>query len=99
MIFPIGPKDKWESDLQRLSRAALVEVVVEMQWRLQLCSGSFDREQMTELLDRGKKYGRWANDHALHQRFMADPEAAIDRSIRRLKAAKAAARRKKRRAA
>lgn len=93
-MIGIGPKDKWQYDLEKLSRAALVEAVIEMQHFLSIYShGSYDREGMVEILARCKQYGKWANQAARHQRFISDPEGEIDRSIRRLKAAKKAARR------
>ena len=96
-MIGIGPKDKWQHDLHKLSRAALVEAVIEMQALLSSYSyGNYDREDITELLYRCKQYGKWANQAARHQRFISDPEAEIDRSIRRLKAAKKAVRTKKR---
>jgi hypothetical protein len=97
MFLPIGPKEKWEADLQKMSRAALVEVVVEMQWRLALHYGGFGQECMAEILERCKKYGRWANQAARHQRFIDNPDKVIDQEIRRLQARKKAARRNKRR--
>ena len=99
MFAIIGPKEKWEADLQKMSRAALVEVVVEMQWRLDLRYGDFGQEPMTELLERCKRYGRWKNEAARHQRFIDNPDKVIDQQIRRLQARKRAARLNKRRTA
>jgi hypothetical protein len=96
VIFGIGPKEKWHSDLEKLSRAALVEIVLRMQFRLLLLGGSFAAEEMAELIEHCKKMGRWANEAAAFQRYLADPKKAIDQTIRRMKAAKAAARRRKR---
>ena len=93
-MIGIGPKEKWQSDLQKLNRAALVEAVTELQFIRHI-----DGEEMVDLLARAKKYGKWANEMARYQRICADPERAIDQQIRRLKAKKAAARRKKRVAA
>jgi hypothetical protein len=96
-MIGIGPKDKWEYYLEKLSRAALIETVIEMQFFMRACGhASYDREGMVEVLARCKKYGKWTSDAARHQRWRDDPESEIDRNIRRLKAAKKAARTKKR---
>ena len=94
-MIGIGPKDKWQYDLEKMSRAALVATVGELQWRLSFYCGRFDRDTMTTILDQCKKYGRWDNDAARHRRFMADPAKATEEFIRRQKSAKAAARRRK----
>ena len=95
MIGFHGPKDKWEYDLEKMSRAALVATGGELQWRLAIYRESFDRDTMSEILDRCKLWGRWDNLSARHARFMADPAKATEQFIRRQKSAKAAARRRK----
>lgn len=94
-MIGIGPKDKWEYDLRKMSRAALVAVVDELHWRVAIYGGEFGRDTMSTILSQCKLYGRWDNQAAKHARFMADPAKATDQFIRRQKSAKAAARRRK----
>lgn len=98
-MIGIGPMDKWEHDLEKMSRAALVALVTDLHFRLHLYHPIFDRDAMTKLTDEAKQHGRWLNSHARYQKFKADPDKAIAQSIRRSKAAKKAARRNKRRVA
>lgn len=88
MVF--GPKDKWQHDIERMSRAALVNMVDEL-----LFARTPDREVMEKLIARCKKYGRWDNQAASYQRFQADPLKAVAESIRRKNAAKKAAKLRK----
>jgi hypothetical protein len=98
MMFPIGPKEKWEHDVSKMCRAALVVLVTDMQWRLALYDQYFNTEKMVSMIALAKKYGRWDNAEARHAKFMADPDKAIKQTMRRRKAAKRASRQSKRRA-
>lgn len=103
-MIGIGPKEKWEHNLSKLSRAALVILVTDLQWRLRLYSSSFDsssfdNEKMISLIDQAKKYGRWDNAEARYAKFLADPDKAIKQQMRRSRAAKRARRQAKRRTA
>jgi len=97
MMFAIGPKEKWEHDVSKMCRAALVVLVTDMQWRMALYDQYFNTEKMVSMIDMAKKYGRWDNAAARYAKFMADPDKAVKQWERRSKAAKKAARHAKRR--
>lgn len=89
-MIVFGPKDKWQHDIERMIRAALVNMIDELLW-----ARTPDREFMENLIARSKKYGRWDNRDASYQRFKADPLKAVAEDIRRRNAAKKAAKRRK----
>lgn len=90
MILVFGPKDKWQHDIERMSRAALVNMIDELLWARRP-----DREFMEKLIARSRTFGQFDNLVARRERFTANPLKAVQESIRRKNAAKTAARRRK----
>ena len=89
-MIGIGPIDKWQHDLEKLSRHALIELALELTFFRN------DRDALADMVARNKRFGRFRSGHERYVRFIADPEKAIATAIRRSKAAKKAAKRKKR---
>ena len=82
--------------MDRLSRYALLSLVRAL---LRIMSWHFFvdlTELLPELIVDAKENGRYLSASARHERFMRDPDAYIDQKVRRIRAAKRSARRRKR---
>jgi hypothetical protein len=99
-MIGIGPVEKWEHDLRKLDRAALVHVAQELHFHLRIYRRAHFYEpdfDIDMLIHRARIYGRHDNVLARTERYQADPEKYLDQMARRTKSAKAAARRRKKR--
>ncbi len=92
--FGIGPQEKWQNDLSKLSKDALICVVKELAF-----IGRYNSERLVEMIASNKTIGRSISASRRYHAFVADPDKAIEQSLRRQLSAKVAARRKKRRTA
>jgi hypothetical protein len=86
----IGPKDRWEVELEKVSRSGLVALA-----KVLLLSRSAGRKESLEWALWSRKIGRQADLATRIERFLDDPRADTQRSMRRSTAAKKAARRRK----
>lgn len=93
-----GPMDKWECDLEKMSRDALV-LMVRSQRRMLIFLGiKMDTEEMAESIRLCKKYGRLVSLTRRTRAWIDNPDREMVKAIRRQKSAKAAARRRKKEA-
>ncbi len=90
-----GPKDRWEYELERLGRSSLVCVVQRLLFSHSCFFGPLDREHLSKVIAEAKKEGRWENSHRRWERFQADPEGEIEKTLRRQRSAKTSVRRRK----
>lgn len=86
-----GPKDRWQTELEKVSRSGLLHLVHSLAF-----VHCITRDDMVKAARSAKTAGSADDAHKAYMRFMADPGKAIDESIRRARAAKKAARRRKR---
>lgn len=88
-----GPLDLWETEIEKLSHSGLVHMVKSMHTLLPFHR---DRGDMLASVRSARKIGRSIDACHRYDKFKADPDAAIAASVRRQRAAKKAARRRKR---
>lgn len=91
-----GPKDQWQAELEKLSRFGLIALTESLKWHLDAIVGGLQRDSLLKAVRGAKRAGRLDALHADHVRYFADPEKWLDEKVRRSKAAKKAARRRKR---
>jgi hypothetical protein len=91
-----GPKEQWQAEMQRVNKYGLLAFICTLMDHLDALTGGINRESLLESVRHSKKWGKWDAEHAEHIRFMRDPDKFFDEKIRRIKAAKKAARRRKR---
>jgi hypothetical protein len=97
MLWPgyEGPKEQWQAEMERLNRFGLRAFAEALLIHFEFVGIRLNPQSLMETVGKSKKYGRFDAAHVRHQRFMADPHKYINESIRRSKAAKKAARRRK----
>lgn len=98
MLWPgyEGPKERWHAELLCMNRYGLVCFVESLMVHFEVIGIRLNRDSLLKTVRDSKKNGKFDAAHQRHLRFMADPNKAIDDSIRRRRAAKKAARRRKR---
>ena len=94
-MFGEGPKTRWEYDLERLGRNALIYIVRCLIFTHCLLNDRVDHKDLLMLMTEAKKHGRLADSVARIRRYNADPDREVEAYYRRQKSAKAAARRRK----
>jgi hypothetical protein len=91
-----GPKEQWQAELQNVNKLGLLSFIDILMVYLDVWSGGMDRASLLKTVRLSKQYGEWDAAEKRHERYMADPEKVLDEMIRRSRAAKKAARRRKR---
>ena len=76
------PENRWEYELRKLSKAALLHLVDNMLFIHRLLDW-FDEAKMLERIRHAKKLGRSDNACSSYDRWKADPEAAYRAQRRR----------------
>ncbi len=92
MILPgyIGPLEKWQVELRKASKSGILE---RLEWLIFVFN--ITPEKCLAIAKEAKKEGRWIDHHNAHLKFMQNPSAALEASVKRSKAAKKAARKRK----
>ena len=94
--FEEGPRERWQAEMEKLDREALLVLTRSLLSTLRyLGLGSHIG---LDDIRAAKKQGRFVALSKRSDRFLADPQKFVAESVRRSKAAKRAARRRKRNA-
>lgn len=93
MIGYLGPKDRWQVELAKVSKDGLVDLVEHF-----AAIFGVTRENMLKQCQQSRKWGRFQNGQKRMEAYRADPDKFIEQLARKSQAAKKAARQRKRRA-
>jgi hypothetical protein len=98
MLLPhqVGPKERWQSDLEQLNRDGLIYLVGIFIAVLKYARWIIPISDLEGWIHDAKSAGKSFAAMRRHQRYQADPDKYIDEVIRRSRAAKKSARRRKR---
>jgi hypothetical protein len=90
-----GPKEQWRAELESVNKLGLLVFADSLMMHLDAITGGMNRDSLLKSVRFSKKCGKWDAATKLYAQFKADPDKVIDEAIRRSRAAKKAARRRK----
>jgi hypothetical protein len=90
-----GPKEQWHAELESVNKLGLLTFIEILMTHLDALTGGMDRESLLKTVRNSKKYGKWDAMHKRFKRIMENPQAVYEEKMRRSRAAKKAARRRK----
>lgn len=98
MLFPFveGPKERWQHNLESLTRDGLFYLAGQLFEVLKGLNWIISRDTLEGLIVESKRAGKNFAAIRRHRQYQADPDKYIDAVIRRSRAAKKAALRRKR---
>ena len=95
MIAIVGPQEKWEHDLRKLNRYALIDIIEYLRLYLSMCDLPCGADYMSVRIEHARTVGRLEAAQNRYELFTANPDKDMRESARRSKSAKAAARHRK----